>query len=88
MCGLRFVPGSSPSGASAAARRRPGCVRRARLPLARTIMLDRLGVRAASEYAGAVRDAILALKRGERACLDPLAALMAPLVTQGAASFR
>lgn len=48
-----------------------------------TVMFDRLTVRAASEYAGPVRDAILAVKRGERACLDPLAALMAPLVPAG-----
>lgn len=48
-----------------------------------TVVLDRLTVRAASDYAGAVRDAILAVKRGERACLDPLAALMAPLVPAG-----
>ncbi len=49
-----------------------------------TIALDGLTVRAASEYDGAVRDAILALKRGERAYLDPLAALLAPLVPAGA----
>jgi predicted amidophosphoribosyltransferase len=38
---------------------------------------------AASDYGGAVRDAIIALKRGERAYLDPLAALLAPLVHPG-----
>jgi predicted amidophosphoribosyltransferase len=42
-----------------------------------------MSVRAASEYGGAVRDAILALKRGERAYLDPLAALVAPFVPLG-----
>jgi predicted amidophosphoribosyltransferase len=40
-------------------------------------------VHAASEYAGAVREAILAMKRGERAYLDPLAALLAPLIAPG-----
>jgi predicted amidophosphoribosyltransferase len=48
-----------------------------------TVVLDWLTVRAASDYAGAVREAILAVKRGERACLDPLAALIAPLVPAG-----
>jgi predicted amidophosphoribosyltransferase len=42
-------------------------------------------VHAAGDYDGALRDAILALKRGERAFLDPLAALVAPLVPEGAA---
>jgi len=45
-----------------------------------TIHLDRLTVRAAGEYAGPVRDAVLALKRGERAFLDPLAALLSRYV--------
>jgi predicted amidophosphoribosyltransferase len=45
--------------------------------------LDGLAVRAARDYAGAVRDAILALQRGERAYLDPLAALLARLVPPG-----
>lgn len=40
-------------------------------------------MRAASDYSGAVREAILALKRGERAYLDPLAELLAPLVARG-----
>ena len=44
------------------------------------IVLEGVSVRAASEYEGAVRDAILALKRGERAYLDPRARLVAPLV--------
>jgi predicted amidophosphoribosyltransferase len=48
-----------------------------------TIVLDGLPVRAASDYAGPVRAAILAVKRGERACLDPLSALLAPLVPAG-----
>jgi predicted amidophosphoribosyltransferase len=42
-------------------------------------------VHAASSYDGLIRDAILALKRGERAYLDPLAALMSPLVPFGVA---
>jgi predicted amidophosphoribosyltransferase len=42
-------------------------------------------VRAAGDYSGALRDAILGLKRGERAYLDPLAALLAPLVPPGTA---
>jgi predicted amidophosphoribosyltransferase len=46
--------------------------------------LGGLPVRAAVEYAGPVRDAIVAMKRGERAFLDPLAALVAPLVPAGA----
>jgi predicted amidophosphoribosyltransferase len=48
------------------------------------LFLDSLCVRAAGEYGGAVREAILALKRGERAYLDPLAGLLAPLVPFGA----
>jgi predicted amidophosphoribosyltransferase len=44
------------------------------------LVFDGLGVRAAGEYSGALRDATLALKRGERAYLDPLAALLAPMV--------
>jgi predicted amidophosphoribosyltransferase len=48
--------------------------------LSATVTLEGLTVRAASDYAGPVREAILAVKRGERACLDPLAALLAPLV--------
>ena len=47
------------------------------------VVLDGLAVGAASDYEGAVRDAILAMKRGERAYLDPLAALLAPLVEAG-----
>jgi predicted amidophosphoribosyltransferase len=39
---------------------------------------------AAGSYEGAVRDAVVAMKRGERAYLDPLAALVAPLVPAGA----
>ncbi|HEV8019728.1 MAG TPA: phosphoribosyltransferase family protein [Candidatus Lustribacter sp.] len=58
----------------------PACCASAR---SSTVVLDQLPVRAAGDYAGAVRDAILAVKRGERACLDPLAALLAPLVPAG-----
>jgi predicted amidophosphoribosyltransferase len=47
------------------------------------LVLDGLAVDAAGDYEGVVRDAILALKRGERAYLDPLAALLAPLVAPG-----
>lgn len=47
------------------------------------VVCDGLAVRAAADYAGALREAILALKRGERAYLDPLAALLAPLVPLG-----
>jgi predicted amidophosphoribosyltransferase len=43
-----------------------------------------LYVEAAASYGGLVRDAVLAMKRGERAPLDPLAALVAPLVPAGA----
>ena len=49
------------------------------------IILGDLTIRAAGDYDGAVRDAILALKRGERAYLEPLAALLAPLVPPGTA---
>lgn len=42
-----------------------------------------MSVRAAADYSGCVRAAILAIKRGERAYLDPLAALLAPLVPPG-----
>jgi predicted amidophosphoribosyltransferase len=45
--------------------------------------LDGLPVRAAADYAGVVRAAVLALKRGERAYLDPLAALLVPLIAAG-----
>jgi predicted amidophosphoribosyltransferase len=38
---------------------------------------------AAASYAGLVRDAIVAMKRGERAYLDPLASLVTPLVPVG-----
>jgi predicted amidophosphoribosyltransferase len=57
-----------------------GCAGSAR---SRGLTLDDLTVRAAGEYGGVLRDAILALKRGERAYLDPLAALLAPLVPPG-----
>jgi predicted amidophosphoribosyltransferase len=50
-----------------------------------TIVIDGMTVRAAGDYSGALRDAILGLKRGERAYLDPLAALLAPLVPPGTA---
>jgi predicted amidophosphoribosyltransferase len=40
-------------------------------------------VRAAGDYAGPVRTAVLAIKRGERAYLEPLARLLAPLVPEG-----
>lgn len=49
------------------------------------IAVDGLMVRAAGDYSGPLRDAILGLKRGERAYLDPLAALVAPLVPSGTA---
>jgi predicted amidophosphoribosyltransferase len=49
------------------------------------IIVDGLTVRAAGDYSGTLRDAILGLKRGERAYLDPLAALLAPLVPPGTA---
>lgn len=42
-----------------------------------------LAVRAAGEYAGPVREALLAIKRGERAYLEPLAGLVAPLLVPG-----
>jgi predicted amidophosphoribosyltransferase len=44
-----------------------------------------LMIHAAGDYAGPLREAILAVKRGERACLEPLAALLAPLVPAGTA---
>jgi len=47
------------------------------------IVLDDLAIDAAGDYEGALREAILGLKRGERAYLDPLAALVAPLVAPG-----
>jgi len=47
------------------------------------VNLDGLAVGAASDYEGVVRAAILAMKRGERAYLDPLAELVAPLVAPG-----
>jgi predicted amidophosphoribosyltransferase len=48
-------------------------------------VVDGLVVRAAGDYSGPLREAILGLKRGERAYLDPLAALLAPLVPLGTA---
>jgi predicted amidophosphoribosyltransferase len=54
-----------------------GCAGTAR---ALSIHVDGITVRAAGDYAGPLRGAILALKRGERAYLDPLAALLAALV--------
>jgi len=48
-----------------------------------TAWVDGLTVWAASDYAGPVRAAVLATKRGERAYLDPLAGLLAPLVACG-----
>ncbi len=47
------------------------------------VAVEGIAVRSAADYGGVVRDAILALKRGERAYLDPLAALLAPLVPRG-----
>lgn len=41
-------------------------------------------VRAARIYAGLIAEAIVAMKRGERAYLEPLAALVAPLAEPGA----
>ncbi len=58
----------------------PACAAMAR-PVA--VSLDGLAVGAAGDYEGAVREAILAMKRGERAYLDPLAALLAPLIEPG-----
>lgn len=52
------------------------------LPVA--FQLNGFRVWAAGSYAGPVRDAIVTMKRGERAYLDPLAALVAPLVPAGA----
>ena len=52
-------------------------------PLAAT--LAGIPLRAAGTYEGSLREAILAVKRGERGCLDPLAALLAPLVLEGTA---
>lgn len=43
-----------------------------------------LSVAVAFDYAGIVREAVVAMKRGERAYLDALAALTAPLVPRGA----
>jgi predicted amidophosphoribosyltransferase len=48
-----------------------------------TVDLGGIVTRAAGEYDGAVRAAILALKRGERAYLSALAAMVAPLVPTG-----
>ena len=48
------------------------------------VNLDGLAVGAASDYDGAVREAVLAMKRGEGARHDPLLAeLLAPLVEPG-----
>ena len=44
---------------------------------------DELTVHAAYAYAGIVREAIVAMKRGERAYLDALGALVAPAVERG-----
>jgi predicted amidophosphoribosyltransferase len=49
------------------------------------VTLGAIPLHAAGEYDGVLRDAILAVKRGERACLDPLAALLAPHVREGTA---
>jgi predicted amidophosphoribosyltransferase len=46
---------------------------------------EELMIHAAGDYAGPIRAAILAVKRGERACLEPLATLLAPLVPPGTA---
>lgn len=45
--------------------------------------LGGIAIRAAALYDGQVRSAVIALKRGERAYLDPLAALLEPLVASG-----
>jgi predicted amidophosphoribosyltransferase len=50
-----------------------------------TVVAGGMTVRAAGDYSGTLREAILALKRGERAYLDPLAALLAPLVPRDTA---
>jgi predicted amidophosphoribosyltransferase len=47
------------------------------------LTLSGITIRAAGDYGGTLRDAILRLKRGERAYLDPLARLIAPLVPDG-----
>ncbi len=48
-----------------------------------TAWIGGLPVTAAGEYAGPLREAVLATKRGERAYLDPLAGLLAPLIGAG-----
>jgi predicted amidophosphoribosyltransferase len=48
-----------------------------------SFVLGHLVVRCAAAYDGIVRDAVLALKRGERAPLDPLGELLAALVPAG-----
>lgn len=48
------------------------------------VALEDLTVACAAGYEGVVRAALLALKRGERAPLEPLAELLAPLVPAGA----
>ncbi len=48
------------------------------------VVAGRVAVRAAVAYDGLVRAAIVAMKRGERAYLAPLAGLVAPLVPRGA----
>ena len=59
------------------------CARCAAVGKSLTVEFAGLRVCAASEYGGLVRAAILALKRGERAYIDPLAELLAPLVAAG-----
>jgi ComF family protein len=58
----------------------PGCASTA---IPASFAVDGMTVRAAGDYAGPVRTAVLAVKRGERAYLDPLARLLAPLVPEG-----
>jgi predicted amidophosphoribosyltransferase len=53
------------------------CARCRAAAIASSIRVGSLEVRAAAAYAGHVRSAVLAMKRGERAYLDPLAALLA-----------
>ena len=53
-------------------------------PPADSVLAGGVRVRAARSYAGVFAGAILAMKRGERAFLEPLAHAVAPLVEPGA----
>jgi predicted amidophosphoribosyltransferase len=61
------------------------CAACAALAQPERLPFEDLMVHAAGDYSGALRDAVLSVKRGERACLEPLAALLAPLVPAGTA---